>query len=70
VKDENVELKTLAIICKELDCDFSDIVEYIKDEPTSTYNHLQSKKSCKITRRSPMLYEHRVINYIIFAPRC
>jgi len=34
VKDENVELKTLASICKELDCDFGDIVEYIKDEHT------------------------------------
>ena len=42
VKDENVELKTLASICKELDCDFVDIVEYIKDEPTVTDKHSRS----------------------------
>lgn len=32
-KDEEVTLTVLSRICKVLDCDFGDIVEYIKDEP-------------------------------------
>lgn len=32
-KDEEVTLSVLSRICKVLDCDFGDIVEYIKDEP-------------------------------------
>lgn len=31
-KNEEVSLKVLGRICKELDCDFADIVEYVKAE--------------------------------------
>lgn len=31
-KDEEVTLTVLSRICSVLDCDFGDIVEYIKDE--------------------------------------
>lgn len=34
-KDEEVTLTVLSRICKVLDCDFGDIVEYIKDEPNA-----------------------------------
>lgn len=30
-KNEEVSLKVLSRICKELDCNFSDIIEYVKD---------------------------------------
>jgi DNA-binding Xre family transcriptional regulator len=33
-KDMNVEVAVLEKICCVLDCDFVDIMEYIKDEPT------------------------------------
>lgn len=31
-KDEEVTITVLSRICKVLDCDFGDIVEYIKDK--------------------------------------
>ena len=34
-KDEGVSLRVLGKICKALDCDFKDMVEYIKDEEVS-----------------------------------
>lgn len=34
-KDEDVSLRVLGKICKALDCDFKDMVEYIKDEEVS-----------------------------------
>ncbi len=34
-KDEGVSLRVLSKICKALDCDFKDMVEYIKDEEVS-----------------------------------
>ena len=34
-KDEDVSLRVLGKICKALDCDFKDVVEYIKDEEVS-----------------------------------
>lgn len=34
-KDEDVSLRMLGKICKVLDCDFKDMVEYIKDEEVS-----------------------------------
>lgn len=34
--DKSVTLSTLEQICKYLNCDFSDIVEYIPDSPTTT----------------------------------
>ncbi len=34
-KDEGVSLRALGKICKVLDCDFKDMVEYIKDEEVS-----------------------------------
>lgn len=30
-KNEEVSLKVLSRICKELNCDFSDIIEYVND---------------------------------------
>ena len=30
-KNEEVSLKILGRICKELDCNFADIIEYVKD---------------------------------------
>ncbi len=30
-KNEEVSLRVLSRICKELDCDFSEIIEYVKD---------------------------------------
>ena len=35
-KNEVVSLKVLSRICKELDCDFSDIIEYVKDQEVRT----------------------------------
>ena len=34
-KDEDVSLRVLGKICKALDCDFKDMVEYIEDEEVS-----------------------------------
>ena len=34
-KDEGGSLRVLSKICKALDCDFKDMVEYIKDEEVS-----------------------------------
>ena len=34
-KDEGVSLRVLGKICKALDCDFKDMVEYIEDEEVS-----------------------------------
>ena len=34
-KDEGVSLRVLSKICKALDCDFKDMVEYIRDEEVS-----------------------------------
>ena len=34
-KDEDVSLRMLGKICKVLDCDFKDMVEYIEDEEVS-----------------------------------
>ena len=34
-KDEGVSLRVLSKICKALDCDFKDMVEYIEDEEVS-----------------------------------
>lgn len=34
-KDEDVSLRVLGKICKALDCDFKDMVEYIRDEEVS-----------------------------------
>ena len=34
-KDEGVSLRVLSKICKALDCNFKDMVEYIEDEEVS-----------------------------------
>ena len=33
-KNEAVSLRVLEKICRELDCDFGDIIHYVKDEET------------------------------------